>query len=257
MSAVAFSGVVIARNEADRIGRCVRSLREVCGEVLVLDAESTDATVQVALDAGARVLTQPWLGFAAQKNHAIAAAREDWVLLLDADEWLSPEAVAGLRALGADRRRLERRDAYALARRTRFLGRWLKYGGWGREWLPRLFRRELRYRPVRVHEALDLAGRRLGRLPGALLHDPVRSLDEHYAKLERYARLWAEDRQASGRSVGFARVWAAPAFYWVKNYWLRGGFLDGPEGYLYHRAWAHYVHGKYARWYAATRVRGA
>src|SRR5690242_14796119 len=86
------AGVVITRNEADRIARCVRSLAAVCAEVWVLDSGSTDATVEVARAAGADVRQQEWLGFAAQKNAAIALAAQPWVILLDADEWLADGA---------------------------------------------------------------------------------------------------------------------------------------------------------------------
>ena len=85
-SRLPLSGVVIAKNEADRIGRCVASLASLCSEVVVLDSGSTDATAAIATAAGARVEQQPWLGFAAQKNAAIARATQSWVLLLDADD---------------------------------------------------------------------------------------------------------------------------------------------------------------------------
>ena len=95
------SGVVIAKNEADRIARCVASLAAVCRDVVVLDSGSTDATAAIATQHGARVEQQPWLGFAAQKNAAIARATQPWVLLLDADEWLDPATLPTLRALFA------------------------------------------------------------------------------------------------------------------------------------------------------------
>ena len=90
------TGVVIALNEADRIGRCIASLLQVCTRVVVLDSGSSDDTAAVARAAGAEVLHQDWLGFAGQKNAAIAQARTDWVLLLDADEWFEPDALAQL-----------------------------------------------------------------------------------------------------------------------------------------------------------------
>src|SRR5690606_29127681 len=131
------SGVVIARDEGDRIGRCVASLAALCREVIVLDSGSRDDTVAVATAAGARVEQQDWLGFAAQKNAAIARATQPWVLLLDADEWLGADAAQRLRALFADGA-VERADAWRLPRRTHYLGTALDHGGWGREWVERL-----------------------------------------------------------------------------------------------------------------------
>src|SRR6185503_9006666 len=95
------SGVVITKNEADRIGRCVTSVRAVCADVVVLDSGSVDDTVTIARAAGARVEHQDWLGFSAQKNAAIAAANQPWVLLLDADEWLGAGADESLRTFFA------------------------------------------------------------------------------------------------------------------------------------------------------------
>ena len=123
-------------------------MRALCAEVLVLDSGSDDDTVARASAAGARVIHQDWLGFAAQKNAAIAAAGQDWVLLLDADEWLEARAPDVLRELFASGRN-ESADVWRLHRRTHFLGKALNFGGWGRESVDRLFRPDLRYLPAR------------------------------------------------------------------------------------------------------------
>ena len=238
------SGVVIARNEGDRIGRCVASLANVCREVLVLDSGSDDDTVAVATAAGACVRQQPWLGFAAQKNAAIAAASQPWVLLLDADEWLAPEAAPTLRTLFAEGA-VERADVWRMPRRTHFLGATLDHGGWGREPVERLFRRDLRYLPAEVHEKLDLHGRRVTALDARIEHDTARSLDEYAAKLQRYARLWAQQRRAAGKTAGALSAPLHAAAYWLKNYVLRGGFRDGAMARHYHRLHARYVYDKY------------
>lgn len=240
------SGVVIAKDEGDRIGRCVASLAAVCSEVWVLDSGSTDATAAEARAAGAQVRQQPWLGFAAQKNAAIQAATQPWVLLLDADEWLAPDAAPALRSLFADGR-VERADVWELQRRTHFLGTALDHGGWGREPVARLFRNDLRYLPAQVHERLDLQGRRVERLHARIEHDTARSLDEYQVKLARYAELWARQKHAEGRRAGAMAATLHAAGYWLKNYLLRGGFLDGAMARTYHRCHAHYVHDKYAR----------
>ena len=238
------SGVVIAKNEADRIGACVRSLAAVCAEVRVLDSGSTDATVAVARAAGAEVEHQDWLGFAAQKNAAIANARQPWVLLLDADEWLGDGAEMALRALFADGR-VERADVWRLQRRTHFLGRPLEHGGWGREAVERLFRPDLRYLPAQVHEKLDTAGRRVADVAVRIEHETARSADEYRGKLDRYAELWAAQKRAEGRRAGPGAAALHAAAYWLKNFVLRGGCLDGAAGREYHALHARYVYRKY------------
>lgn len=238
------SGVVIARNEADRIGRCVVSLATVCFEVIVLDSGSDDATAAVARAAGARVEQQPWLGFAAQKNAAIARATRPWVLLLDADEWLDDGTADKLRELFAGDE-VERADVWRLLRRTHFLGTALNHGGWGREKVDRLFRSSLRYLPADVHEKLDLTGQRVALLDARIEHDTARSYNEYAAKLQRYAQLWAQQKRAAGRSAGPLSAPLHAAAYWLKNYLLRGGFLDGAMAFRYHALHARYVCDKY------------
>lgn len=245
------SGVVIACNEADRIGRCVASLAKTCREVIVLDSGSTDATAELASNAGARVEQQAWLGFAAQKNAAIARATQPWVLLLDADEWLDASAPARIRGIFANGG-IESADVWRLHRRTHYLGAVLDHGGWGREGVDRLFRNDLRYRPAQVHEALDLDGRRVRRLDARIEHDTARSDGEYADKLQRYARLWADQKHASGKN---ATVLSAPlhaAAHWLKNYILRGGFLDGRQARRYHALHARYVYDKYRLLHART-----
>lgn len=239
------SGVVIAKDEGDRIGRCVASLAALCSEVVVLDSGSTDDTVAVAQAAGARVVQQPWLGFAAQKNAAILQASQPWVLLLDADEWLGEGADTALRALFADGG-VERADVWRLPRRTHYLGTALDHGGWGREPVERLFRPDLRYLPADVHEKLDLAGRRVAGVAARIEHDTARSDAEYAAKLDRYAALWARQRRAAGKRAGPLAAPLHAAAHWLKNFVLRGGFLDGGSAPRYHFLHARYVYRKYA-----------
>lgn len=245
---LAVTGVVIAKNEGDRIGRCVASLAPLCQEVIVMDSQSEDDTVAVAEAAGARVVQQPWLGFAAQKNAVIALARTPWVLLLDSDEWLAddgrPSAADAIRAAFANGR-VEQADAWNLLRRTHYLGTALDHGGWGREKVARLFRNDLRYKPASVHEALDLAGKRVATLDARIEHDTARSDDEYAAKLQRYAALWAQQRHAQGRRAGAIDAPLHAAAYWLKNYVLRGGFIDGGTAARYHALHARYVFAKY------------
>ena len=244
MQKLPITGVVIAKNEADRIGRCVSSLAAVCIEVIVLDSGSDDATAAVADAAGARVEQQEWLGFAAQKNAAIARATQPWVLLLDADEWLGDGAAGKLRTL-FDSGEAERADVWRLLRRTHFLGAALNHGGWGKEKVERLFRPQLRYLPADVHEKLDLKGSRVETLDARIEHDTARSYDEYAAKLKRYAQLWAKQKRAAGRSAGPLAAPLHAAAYWIKNYLLRGGFLDGTMARRYHALHASYVYDKY------------
>ncbi len=234
------SGVVITRNEADRIVRCLSSLTPVCREVIVLDSGSSDDTVAIARGLGARVERQDWLGFAAQKNAVIALAKQPWVILLDADEWLEPPAQTRLRALFAGP--VERADVWLLQRRTHFLGRAMRGGSFAREPVQRLFRAHLRHALQPVHEYLDVAGQRVALSAIRLEHDTARNPDEYWRKLQGYARLWAEAQHARGRNAFAGRGLLAAFAYLLKNVVVRGGFIDGRAGLHFH-----WLHARYAR----------
>lgn len=253
-AALPLSGVVITKNEADRIGRCVASMRELCAEVIVLDSGSTDATADIARSLGARVEQRQWQGFAAQKNAAIAMAAQPWVLLLDADEWLEAPAQRAVRALFAGD--LERADVWLLLRRTHFLGHAMRFGSFAREPVHRLFRAHLRHGLRAVHEYLDVAGSTVRTSGVVLEHDTARSADEYWAKLRRYAGLWAEERRAEGRPAAPGRGVLAALAYLLKNLLLRGGLLDGPRGWQFHWLHARYAARKYALLRAPARDAG-
>lgn len=240
------SAVVITRDEADRIGRCLASLVTLCDEVLVMDSGSTDDTVAIARAAGATVIEQKWLGFAEQKNAVVAQASNKWVLLLDADEWLgngAAEAITELHVSG----RIEECDVWRLQRRTHFLGKALRFGGWGRESVERLFRKRMRYQPALVHERLQLGGVRCGRLQARIEHDTARDEAEYRRKLDAYSSLFARQRHREGRRASLLDAPLHAFFYAFKNGLVRGGFLDGPHGWRFHLAHARYVWDKYRR----------
>lgn len=244
------SGVVIARNEGDRIGRCLQSLQPLCRELLVVDSGSDDDTVAVAQSFGARVEHQTWLGFGMQKNHAISRATQPWLLLLDADEWLAEDAGCAIRAL-FDSGRVEEADAWRLKRVNWFLGTRLRRV----ERFTRLVRPDHRYLPMRVHERPDLAGKRVLDCDAVIEHNTARSLEQHIAKNDRYALLWAEQRHADGKRCPAWAPWTHAAAYWLKAYLLHGAWREGRGGWWYHRSHARAVMRKYSHLRALNRSR--
>lgn len=238
------SGVVVAMNERDRIGRCLESLLAVCGEVVLVDSGSTDGTAEFAASLGVRVVQQPWLGYARQKNLAIGEAREPWVLLLDADEWLEPPAIASLVELFRSGR-AEHADIWLLLRRTHFLGRAMHAGSFAREPVQRLFRSHHRHAEVPVHEYLVTDGSRVARSAVRLEHDTARDPHEYWRKLQRYARLSADAAARRGRRSWPGRGVLAAVAYLAKNLVLRGGIIDGPRAWRFHLLHARYAALKY------------
>lgn len=239
----ALSGVVICKNEGDRIARCVASLMPICREVIALDSGSSDDTVAIARGLGARVEHQDWLGFAAQKNAVIGLATQPWVILLDADEWLQPSAQAAVRTLFNGE--IEHADVWLLLRRTHFLGRAMRGGSFAREPVQRLFRAHLRHALRPVHEYLDIEGQRVQESAVWLEHDTARSQAEYWRKLQGYARLWANDQAQCGRTAWRGRGVLAALAYALKNLLLRGGVIDGARGWQFHLLHMRYAALKY------------
>jgi glycosyltransferase involved in cell wall biosynthesis len=222
------SVVIITLNAGSQLAPCLESAR-FADEVVVVDSGSADHTVEIAQGSGARVVVHAWLGFGKQKNFAVAAATHDWVLCLDADERVSP----GLAESIALTIRAPVHNAYAMARRNRFLGRWLRHGEGYPDWNVRLFdRRHARWSEDPVHEKVVTEGT-VGKLAGDLLHESAPSLDSYLAKQNRYTTLQADALYAAGRRASVAQLWLSPLLRFLKFYVLRAGFLDGAAGLMH------------------------
>ncbi|MGA0060138.1 MAG: glycosyltransferase family 2 protein [Planctomycetota bacterium] len=244
------SGVVIAFQEADRIADCLRSLA-FCDEILVVDSGSTDGTQDLARSLGARVLERPWPGHVAQKEWAIRAAAHDWVFCLDADERCTATLVDEIKALRAAG--FAGHAGYEMRRRTSYLGRWIRFGGWNPDRKLRLFdRRQGHWGGHDPHDHVQLEGT-VGRLRGRLLHDAYRGLEDHLQTIERYTTIMAEGMHARGRRARPLDLLTRPAARFVRFYVLKLGFLDGWRGLLIACLAARYAQLKYAKLLAMAR----
>lgn len=222
------SVVVIALEAAAQLTDCLASVA-FADEIVLVDSGSRDATRDIAQRLGARVIEKAWLGFGPQKQFAVDQARNDWVLCLDADERVSPELAASLR------RALEAPVApvYRMARRNRFLGRWLRHGEGYPDWCTRLFDRRLaRWSDDAVHEKVLFAVTP-GNLEGDLLHESAEDLGRYFEKQNRYSALAARQLFARGRTAGPAELLLSPLVRFAKFYLLRLGFLDGVPGLVH------------------------
>jgi glycosyltransferase involved in cell wall biosynthesis len=236
--------VIAARNEAAKIAACIGSVRWA-REILVVEDGSVDDTPSVAENAGATVVSNPFVTIGLQRNAAIERAQSAWILVLDADERASPE-------LGNEVDRLLKApkfDAYRIPRRNFFLGAEVRHGGWESDRPIRLFRATLRYNSNRVHEHVEWSGP-AGDLASHLTHEPYASLDAWFEKLGRYSRWWAEDRYEKGKRVGAASVTVRPPLRFLTMFILRGGWMDGARGALLASMAATSVMAKYAQLWA-------
>jgi len=219
---------IIALDAASQIEPLLESVR-FADEVLVVDSGSRDATCDLARRHGARVEFRDWDGFGKQKQHAVAAARHDWVLCLDVDERVTPELARAIaQAMAAPRYK-----AYRLARRNRFLGRWLAHGEGYPDWTVRLFHRaHASWSSDDVHEAV-LTTTEVGTLAGDLLHESADDIATYMNKQNRYSSLHAQMLFRQGVRAGYWRLAASPVARFVKFYLLRRGFLDGGPGFAH------------------------
>jgi glycosyltransferase involved in cell wall biosynthesis len=222
------SAVLITRNAASQIEACLASVA-FANEIVVVDSGSDDGTCETAASRGARVVRKEWLGFGRQKQFAVEQAAHDWVLCVDADERVSPPLAASIRrALEAPAS-----PVYRMARRNRFLGRWLAHGEGYPDWSPRLFdRRQARWSDDAVHEKV-LYAVTPGTLEGDLLHDSAEDLAVYLEKQNRYTSLAARQLYERGRTAGAAELVLSPVVRFLKFYVLRLGFLDGVPGLVH------------------------
>ena len=225
---VPVSAVLITRNASATLDACLESLA-FPDEVVVVDSGSTDDTVEIAGRRGARVVQKEWLGFGRQKQYAVEQARHDWVLCLDADERVSPQLAASI----AQALATPVSPVYRMARRNRFLGRWLSHGEGYPDWSPRLFNRlNARWSDDLVHEKV-LYAVTPGTLDGDLMHDSSDDLATYLDRQNRYTTLAARQAYELGRSANVLHLLFSPVVRFFKFYILRLGFLDGVPGLLH------------------------
>lgn len=222
------SVILITKNEATHIRRCLQSIAWA-DEIIVLDSGSTDNTKEIVREFTPHVYETDWPGYGPQKNRALAKATHPWVLSIDADEELTPELCEEIQSLLKNSPPL---DSYAIRRQSLFCGRWIRHGDWRSDWVIRLWRKECgQFENRLVHEKLEIEGSR-GRLTHIMRHYTYPHLDMALVKMNRYSTIWAQEAFKAGKRgsvfLGFLRaMWT-----FVRGYVLRGGFLDGWQGFV-------------------------
>jgi glycosyltransferase involved in cell wall biosynthesis len=220
---------LITLNEEKNLERCLKSCAGLADEIVILDSGSTDGTAAIAKTFGARFEHQPWLGFVGQKNRVIARASNEWIFSIDADEELSPELREEVLALKKSFTESEI-VGYSMPRCVLYDGRWIRHGDWYPDRLVRLFRRsKARFVGAKVHERLEVSGKTQP-LRSDLFHHSFSDAADHWARCEKYARLWAESQHELGRKAGALSPYSHSIYRWIRSYILRRGFLDGPQG---------------------------
>jgi glycosyltransferase involved in cell wall biosynthesis len=220
---------VIAKNEADRIGRTLESVRDWVDEVIVVDSGSQDDTVAVSESLGARVVFNEWRGYGPQKVFAEGLCRNDWVLNLDADEEVSPE-------LGAEIRGLFARGTPSMVAYTLPILPLYPFQETGHRWTAfhhpvRLYRRKFAgFKDSPVHDSVVVHEGRVGALAGMVLHRSFRSLTHHVEKANEVSSLRAQDLFEKHRNPSAFSLLMVPFLAFLKSYFLRREFVNGIDG---------------------------
>jgi glycosyltransferase involved in cell wall biosynthesis len=242
--------IVTTYNEEKNISRCLEGLSGF-GEIVLVDAFSTDQTVEIARGFPVTLYRRPYESAARQKNWALDRVRNSWVLILDADEALSMDLKHEIESL-EDTPPL---DGYWIRRDSEYLGRPIRYCGWQRDKVLRFFRRDKgRYDDRAVHEEIALQGAR-GILSGRLFHFPYSALDQHIHKIDEYSSRGAEDYIQSGGRMAFVNMILHPPFRFVRMYVMQRGFLDGRMGFVLSLISSYGVFLKYAKALESERWR--
>jgi glycosyltransferase involved in cell wall biosynthesis len=236
---------LICRDEAANLPAWLKAVAPVADEIVAVDSGSTDASVALLQAAGARVEFRSWSGYADQRNHAAGLATGDWILFLDADERPDEALRQALTRLKQGPAPAE--NAFELAYKVFFFGRFLKHGGYFGERHLRLYRRGAALWDKReVHERLVCDGP-VGLLGGFVEHYSYATVGDYLTRLDRYSAEAARQMHAAGRTATGFTAWSHAAWAFLNRYAMRLGFLDGWEGYLAARLEALYTLTKYAR----------
>ncbi len=242
MSAIAV--IVITKNEEQNIRCCLDTVRWA-DEIIVVDAKSTDRTIEIAKEYTDKIYIRPWDGYGDAKNFGLAQCSSEWVFWLDADERVTPELRAEIAAAIASADSTT--AALSMPRKANFLGHWIRHCGWYPGRVTRVFRRaEGKFTTENVHERLEIKGKVLA-LRQNLLHFTDPTLTVYFEKLNKYTSLAAKDLVEGKRRFTWIRLVVNPSWVFIRMYILKLGFLDGIPGLILCVLSASHVFAKYAK----------
>jgi glycosyltransferase involved in cell wall biosynthesis len=239
------TGIVPVKDEEQNVEACIRSFAEICDEIIVVDSGSKDRTVELARHFTDRIYVRPWVDYRTFLKFAMPRARYRWLLIVDADERLTPSLRQQIR---------ERVDAegagavgFRMKRSSHFMGRRIRYSGWQNDFVYRFFKKgKGGPREREAHPGIVIDGT-IEALDGLLLHFPYPTLEDYLAKFNRYTSGAARDRLKRGKRVTRVDRFLSPPARFLRTYVLRLGFLDGYPGFVLSALGAFYVFMRYTK----------
>lgn len=236
------SVVVVTKDEQINIGDALESVKDF-DDIVVVDSFSKDETVGICRRYTDRVFQHAWLGYAKQKQMAVDLAEKQWVLILDADERITPE----LKAEIAEKVKAASFKGFYIARKNYFLGKWIRHSGWWPDYTLRLFRKEAgRIETRYVHEKVTIDGD-AGYLKNPLIHYTYRTITEYIRKADIYSTLAAMELEKDGKGANFFSLIFRPLLTFSKMFFIRKGFRDGVRGLILAVLYSYYTFLKYVK----------
>lgn len=236
------SAIIITKNEERNIRDCLLSLQWV-DEIIIVDSGSTDRTLDIAKSFTDKIYHKDWEGFGKQKNYALSLATHDWVLSLDADERIPSALQTEIKSAISD----PSFDGYNIKRRSSYCGRFMKFGGWGKDHVLRLFRKDkASFSDSLVHERLILSGK-IGQLKSPLIHYSFPTVEDVIHKMNLYSSLGAEEKYLKGQQLSLSGTILRAWWTFIKTYFIKLGFLDGKQGFMLAVSNAEGVYYKYIK----------
>jgi len=223
------STVIITFNEENNIKDCLESLKWA-DEVILVDAFSSDKTIQIAKDYTDKIFQKEWQGYSEQRNFGLSQARNEWVLFLDADERMSDALALEIREIIQDNNGLY--NGYYILRQSFYLGRWIKHGEWYPDLKLRLIKKDRAiWSGPSVHEKLILNGK-AGYLKNPIYHYTYRDITHHLEKFNHYSTLFAQDAFIKGEKVRLNQLLFKPFIRFIRSYFFKLGLRDGFAGFV-------------------------
>ena len=223
------SVILITRNEEANLADCLASLEGIAQQIVVVDTNSSDRTLDIAKSYGAAIAQPPdWPGFGPQKNRALDLATGEWVLSLDADERLTPALKSEIVTAIHHSAHV---DCFAIPRLSWYCGRFIRHSGWNPDYVDRLFKRgSARFSDDLVHERLITSGQ-VAKLENPMLHYSFMNYSQVLQKIDRYSTASAEQAFAKGKTSTPLKAVLHGVWSFFRTYFLQAGFLDGPQGF--------------------------
>jgi len=234
---------IITFNEETKLAATILAVKEIADEIIIVDSHSSDKTIEIAEENGAKVYVEEWKGFGAQKNSVLDKCNGEWVLLLDADEVVSYT----LRDDIIETINKAKYDVYEIKRSAVCFNKKIRFGGFGNDCVIRLWKNgKVHLGNEEVHEKY-ITEAELGKINSPLWHHTYSTLEEYFTKFNKYTTLVANERFKKGKKPSVMKLYFNPIFRFIKFYFIKLGFLDGVEGFMLAALASFYTYIKYSK----------